>query len=373
MSVVIAGGGPAGALSACLLARAGLHPVLLERDAGPQDKICGEFVSQEAKHYLAAVGIDVAALGAADIPAMRLVHGRTVAETRLPFSGAGLSRRVMDEALLRRAQELGADVHRGCQVRSVILEDDPVLDIAGVHVGAPTLFLATGKYDLRGSPRVPARTPEKLIGFKLHLRLAPAQVAALRGHVEVILFDAGYAGLQLIENDTANLCLLVDRSRFDASRQDWTALLSDLSRGCPHLARRLEGADIPQDRPLTIFRVPYGYVHADAANDHAGVFRLGDQAAVIPSFCGDGMSIALHSAQLAVATFLAHGNAAERYHRALRTDVGGSVRLAFGLYRAAHTPPMRAIMVQACARWPALIRTIARRTRVPEAALRRAA
>jgi len=373
VSVVIAGGGPAGALSACLLARAGLRPVLLERDAGPQDKICGEFVSQEAKHYLAQVGIDVAALGAAAIPAMRLVHGRTVIETPLPFSGAGLSRRIMDEALLQRAQALGADIHRGCQVRRVMLEDDPVLDVAGVHVGAPTLFLATGKHDLRGSPRVPGHAPEKLIGFKLHLRLAPAQVAALRGHVEVILFDAGYAGLQLIENDTANLCLLVDRSRFDASGQDWAALLGDLSRGCPHLARRLDDAGIPQDRPLTIFRVPYGYVHAKAANDHAGVFRLGDQAAVIPSFCGDGMSIALHSAQLAVATFLAHGNDSGRYHRALRADVGRSVRLASGLYRAAQAAPMRAVMVQACARWPALIRTVASRTRVPEAALRRAA
>lgn len=373
MSVVIAGGGPAGALSACLLARAGLHPMVLERDAGPQDKICGEFVSQEARHYLASIGIDVAALGAAEIPAMRLVHRHTVVETRLPFSGAGLSRRVMDEALLQRAQDLGADIHRGCQIRSVTLEDDPVLDIAGVHVGAPTLFLATGKHDLRGSPRVPARTPEKLIGFKLHLRLAPAQVAALRGHVEVILFDAGYAGLQLIENDTANLCLLVDRSRFDASGQDWATLLDDLSRGCPHLARRLDRAELPQDRPLTIFRVPYGYVHAGAANDHAGVFRLGDQAAVIPSFCGDGMSIALHSARLAVAAFLAHGNDSARYHRALRADVGGSVRLAFGLYRAAQTAPMRALMVHACARWPALIRTVARRTRVPEAALHEAA
>jgi flavin-dependent dehydrogenase len=372
MTLVIAGGGPAGALAAALLARAGRHPVLLERDAGPQDKVCGEFVSHEAQRIMGKIGVDVLNLGASVIGSIRLVHGDTVIETRLPFQGAGLSRRVMDEALLQRAHALGAEIHRGRRIRSVALDDEPVLDV-GEPLTASTLFLATGKHDLRGSPRTPKRPPEPLIGFKLHLRLMPAQTAALRGVVEVILFDDGYAGLQLIENGTANLCMLVDRSRFDAAGQDWMALLDDLSRNCPHLARRLDGAQMPQDRPSTIFRVPYGHVHVPARSDHQAVFRLGDQAAVIPSFCGDGMSIALHSAGAATAAFLRHGNAASLYHRTLRNDVGGSVRLAFGLYRAAQHPASRALLLGACTRWPAVMRAVATRTRVPDAALRRAA
>ena len=53
-------------------------------------------------------------------------------------------------------------------------------------------------------------------------------------------------------------------------------------------------------RPLTISGVPYGFLAPPRPDDP--VFRLGDQAAVIPSFCGDGMAIALHSAVLAAET-----------------------------------------------------------------------
>ena len=149
--------------------------------------------------------------------------------------------------------------------------------------------------------------------------------------MEVVLFRDGYAGLQLVEGGMANLCLLVERGRFDAAGQDWAALLDDLGRDSTHLARRLDGAAMQGERPLSIFRVPYGYVHA-GAEALPGVFRLGDQAAVIPSFCGDGMSIALHSAHLAARTVLRGGGAAD-YHAAMRRDVGGAVRLAAGLYR----------------------------------------
>ena len=360
MSVLIAGGGLAGAAAAILLARAGTPVTLLERDPGPRDKICGEFLSREALLYLAGLGIDVAALGAAPIPAMRLIHGASVVETRLPFQGAGLSRRVLDEALLQQAQSAGATVRRGVSVRSVSAAI--VETTEGETPDSRTLFLATGKHDVRGSPRNPARPPDPLIGFKMHYHLRADQTASLRGHVEIILFPGGYAGLQLTERGVANLCLLVDRARFDAMRQDWDALLDSV----PHLARRLDGAAPLLVRPLTIFRVPYGYVHG--APGHADLFRLGDQAAVIPSFCGDGMSIALHSAHLAVRTLHGGGNA-DRYHVQMRQHVGPPVRLAFGLYRLTRSPAVRHAVMAACRSWPGLMRAIAVRTRVPDAAL----
>jgi flavin-dependent dehydrogenase len=366
MSVVIAGGGPAGAAAACLLARAGTPVTVFERDPGPRHKICGEFLSREALLYLTALGVDVASLGASHIGALRLVHGRHAIETALPFHAAGLSRLAMDAALLTRAEALGAEVRRGCVVRGAGPEG---LDVDGAVLPAPTLLLATGKHDLRGTPRLPAHEPQALIGFKAHFALAAAQRRALTGHVEVMLFADGYAGLQLIEGGMANLCLLIERRRFDAVGQDWAALLADLGRDCEHLARRLDGAAMLQDRPLSIFRVPYGYVH-EGAEALPGVFRLGDQAAVIPSFCGDGMSIALHTAHLAARTVLRGGDAAE-YHAAVRRDVARPVRLAAGLYRMGRTRAARAAILVACGVWPGLMRVVAARTRVPEAALLR--
>jgi flavin-dependent dehydrogenase len=364
--VVIAGGGPAGAAAACLLARAGTAVTLLERDAGPRHKICGEFLSREALLYLTGLGVDAIGLGAAAIGALRLVQGRRVIETALPFQAAGWSRLAMDAALLHRAEVAGAEIRRGVVVRGAGPEG---LDVDGAVMPAPILLLATGKHDLRGTPRLPARAPEALIGFKAHFKLAAAQRAALAGHVEVILFRDGYAGLQLIEGGVANLCLLVERARFDAAGQDWAALLADLGRESEHLARRMEGADMIQDRPLSIFRVPYGYVHA-GAEALPGVFRLGDQAAVIPSFCGDGMSIALHSAHVAARTLLRGGDAAV-YHATMRQDVGRPVRLAAGLYRLGKSRAARGAILAACGIWPGLMRVVAGQTRVPERAIKR--
>ncbi len=213
------------------------------------------------------------------------------------------------------------------------------------------------------APRARRSEPGALIGFKLHLRLCPAQTAALAGHVEVVLFAGGYAGLQLVEDGIANLCLLSDRARFDAAGRAWPALLAALQRQDAHLARRLEGAAALWDRPLSIVRVPYGYVHAGP--EQPGVFRLGDQAAVIPSFCGDGMAIALHTARLAADAVLA-GHDAATYHRAMRRDAGPPVRLAHGLYRATRSRLMRATVVRLGQRWPGLLRGVAQRTRVGE-------
>ncbi len=354
--VVIAGGGLAGATAACLLARAGRPVMLLERQTGPQNKVCGEFLSGRALAQLAAIGVDPLVHGAAPVAAMRLVHRGRVAESRLPFPAAALSRLVLDELLLCRAAALGVDVRRGVTVRRA--EAGSVQTEAGV-IPAPTLLLATGKHDLRGLPRTLAAEPEALIGFKIHLRLPPAQQAALAGFVEVVLFDGGYAGLQMVEGGVANLCLLADRSRLDAAGQDWPGLLAFLARQDTHLARRLGDATALSDRPLSIFRVPYGFVHQGADD----VFRLGDQAAVIPSFCGDGMAIALHTAHLAAQTLLRGGDAAV-YHRAMRRDCGPPVRLAQRLYRLTRSPAARSLLLMTARRFPSLIQTVARRTRV---------
>ncbi len=352
--MVIVGGGPAGAAAACRLAAA-RRVTLLERERGPAHKVCGEFISGEALAELAGLGVDAMALGAAPIGAIRLVHRGRAAESGLPFRAAGLSRRRLDEALLARAAALGVTVHRGVRVRGA--GPGEVRTDAG-PLPAPTLLLATGKHDLHGLARQPRREPERLIGFKLHLRLRPAQQAALAGHVELVLFEGGYAGLQLVEDGVANLCLLADHARCGGN---WHALLAGLEREDAHLARRLDGAVPAWDRPLSIFRVPYGFVHHGPEQD--GVFRLGDQAAVIPSFCGDGMAIALHSAHLAARVVLAGGAAAD-YHGAIRRAAGPPVRLAHRAYRLTRSRAVRDLAVGAARRWPSLLRQAALWTRV---------
>ena len=85
---LIIGGGLAGSALAITLARAGRDVVLVEKERAAHQKICGEFLSREAIHYLEALGIDLAALGAVPIDRLRLVRGNVIADVALPFSGA---------------------------------------------------------------------------------------------------------------------------------------------------------------------------------------------------------------------------------------------------------------------------------------------
>jgi flavin-dependent dehydrogenase len=201
---VIIGGGPAGAAAAIALARGGHGATLIERSAHAADKVCGDFLSNEAVAMIEAFGVDLAA--ASTITALRLVHRNRVATTPLPFTARGLSRRVLDEALLRRAAADGATVLRGHRVAAIGQVRGALrIDCASLgRVDADTVFVATGKHELRGTQRTDRGTG--LVGCKMYYRLCAPQHEALRHHVELALFPGGYAGLQLVEADRAVLC-----------------------------------------------------------------------------------------------------------------------------------------------------------------------
>jgi flavin-dependent dehydrogenase len=308
------------------------------------------------------------ALGACRIHSLRLSAGTGVATVKLPFPALSLSRRALDHAVLKRAAEMGADIRLGARVQSLEGADGAwrARLPGGEEVQAQAAFLATGKHDLRGWPR-PAGLQRDLIGFKMHMRLSPAQAAELAGHVELTLFRGGYAGLEPVEGGLANLCLLVRRSRYAALGQQWEALVGGMRADNALLARRLEGAGPCWDKPLAVFSIPYGHVRR--VGD--GPWRLGDQAAVIPSFSGDGMSIALHSARLA-ATYFMKGEAAAAYQQRMARDVGTAVRAATLLSQLSVHAPGRALIGWGASRLPGIMASVAALTRVPAGALRRA-
>lgn len=362
IDMAIVGGGPAGAAAAWALARAGRPPLLLEREAAPRDKICGEFVSVEAQAVLYEMGIDLVALGAPAIERLRLVHDRRVAEVALPFRAFGLTRRTMDAAMLERAAAAGADVRCGTAVTAV---DGLRLRVDGDEIGARHLVLANGKHDVRGAKRVSRGTVDDLIGFKSYFELSPRQRGELAGYIEVMLFDGGYAGLQLVENKRANLCLLIARNAF-AQLGSWPALLDHLTRTCRHLGNRLTAAREVLDRPLTVAGVPYGYRYRPQPDDPPARFRVGDQCAVIASFAGDGMAIAMQSGRAAAAAILA-GEDARTYHARQRARFRRQIGLAQLLYRIGEPPALQPWLVEAAQRWPGLAARLAAWTRVAAA------
>lgn len=363
---LVIGGGLAGSMAALRLARAGRSVLLVEREVTAHPKVCGEFLSPEAVAYLRHAGVDPLALGAVGIGRLRVLMGRRAIEVELPFPALSLSRSALDEALLQRARDAGAAVRRGTAVSR--LSGGPGGWVAecsdGALPAARDVFLATGKHDLRGWAR-PAGAQNDLVGFKMYWRLGAAQIEALRGEMALFLFRDGYGGLSLVEGDIGNLCFVVRRSRLQ--RGGWTELLSEIAQGNPAMADLLSGVEPLWERPLAISPIPYGFLAAaSAARD--GIWRVGDQAAVIPSFTGDGMSIALHSGALAAEIYLA-GASASAYQEALRRQLQPGMRLATLVSRAMVSGIGCMAAPAALAACPAVVRWIAEGTRIPARAL----
>lgn len=361
---LVIGGGPAGAMVALRLATRGRQVLVLEKESGPHHKVCGEFLSREGREYLRQAGIDPLALGATVVRQLRFSSGGKVVETQLPFEAVSLSRRILDEALLRRTEEAGCRVMRGILVETLTEDQGTWLAALGNGecVRAKTVFLATGKHDLRGFARTPAPQAD-LIGFKLHWRLARQKIEDLRGRMELFLFTGGYGGLSLVEDDAANLCLVVRRSTL-RDRGAWPELLAAILDENSHLRSILAGGRPLWPRPLAISPIPYGYVAGDAR----GPWCVGDQAAVIPSFTGDGISIALHSGALAAQMFLA-GESTAAYQRILEKQLRRSMLLATRLSRAAVTRPGRAVALPMLSLMPQAMQWIAAATRIPHSSL----
>ncbi len=55
--LIIVGGGPAGAVSALLTARAGARVLLLERAVFPRDKVCGDCLNPECWDVFDRLGL----------------------------------------------------------------------------------------------------------------------------------------------------------------------------------------------------------------------------------------------------------------------------------------------------------------------------
>ena len=357
VEALVVGGGPAGSATALTLARAGIQVELLERQTGPHDVVCGGFLGWDALAALRRLGADPRALGARPIERLRLASGRRVVESRLPKAAAGLSRRCLDEALLGEAERGGAVVSRGLAVRggdaaslTVRLED------GGEVVGGAALFLATGKHELRGLARPLAKRSAGAVGLRTSFHPDAGTEAALAGVIELHPFDGGYAGLLLQEDGQANLCMSVAAERLKGGGIE--GLLPELAGEAPLLGERIAAAAGAEW--ISVSNVPYGWRARGSAD---GVYRVGDQGAVIASLAGDGIAMALTSGVAAAEAFL-RGKSGDLFQRGWAARSARPLRVAEGLRWAAERPGPRRAAMGVMGAVPGLAALAARLTRI---------
>jgi flavin-dependent dehydrogenase len=303
---IVVGGGLAGAAFAIELARQGLPVTVLEKTTGAHHKVCGEFLSAEAQALLGRLGLDVWQLGARPAGQLGLEFGGRNERLKLPFRGAGLSRFLLDQALLDAAARAGAQVIRGATVTGLDYgQKSAVVHTATQQLPASHVALATGKHNLRGLPRPQAPT----VAFKMQLSVTAAVAAMLEDMVQLAMFRGGYAGICLVEGGIATICWVIDRDVVGEAAVTWNAHAAFLAQRSDFFGNLLGGATPLWDKPVAVAAIPYGFLRREVIAD--AVYPLGDQLVVIPSYTGDGTSIALHTGMTAAHAVLSGRSAGE--------------------------------------------------------------
>lgn len=357
---LVIGAGVAGSAAAIALAKAGHAPLIIERSRETGDALCGGFLSWATLKALGELGVTPEALGGHPVSLVRIHAGKQVAEARVPAPGMGLSRHRLDTVLLDHALHSGAAVERGVSVRSANARSAETGN--GASVEGSALFLATGKHGLRGHPRPAPGSAgrDSVAGLRQRLGTGPKLAAMAGGAVELFLFDRGYAGLVLQEDGTANLCLAVHKSRLAEAGGQPAELLQQWRDQSAALAARYDAATSLGGIDA-IGAVPYGFVAPGGEDD--APWRLGDQAACIPSLAGEGMGIAVASAISAVTSWQ-QGSTAGGWQAGFARRVAAPMLTARSIWWAGENPRVSAMALPLLRLAPGLTRVIARMTRV---------
>jgi len=352
---LILGAGPAGCAAAISLARGGASPVIIERTRETGDALCGGFLSWQTLSRLDRLGVE--GLGAHPMTRVRVFHGKQHAVADLPKPAGGVSRHRLDTVMQDVARAAGATLERGVTARSYA--DGSLMTDTGALTPS-ALFLASGKHDIRGFGR-PKPGGDAPMGLRVRIAPHPALQKLLANSIELHLFDGGYAGLQLQEDGSANLCMALRKSRFTAAHGDAATLMRQLGDEHPQLGERL--AYLPGTPAFdAIAAVPYGW---RTDQTEPGLFRLGDQAAVIPSLAGEGMGIAIASGAAAAAAFLRGGaNAAPEFQRHFAKRTRRPVAVASVLWHQGERAPIACLAIPLLNAFPALAGFAARMTRI---------
>ncbi|MDE3155751.1 MAG: FAD-dependent monooxygenase [Acidobacteriota bacterium] len=366
--VLIAGAGPAGAVAATLLARAGARVLVVDRARFPRDKLCGDTLNPGTLATLRRLGIDPDPIETAGLRVDGMVVTgetgvRVAGAYPAPLHGRALTRRDVDAWLVAEARAAGAQVEEGVTVRRA------TVDPATGRVGGLVIATAQGARVLRAPVTIAADGRHSAVAFGLGLARHPVaprrwavggyfeQVDGLSAFGEMHVRRRHYLGIAPVPGGLANVCAVLAPGAgtpFDGLFGDPARLIETAVRADPVVAARFARARAVAP-PVVLG--PLAVVSAGRPPD--GLLIAGDAAGFVDPMTGDGLHFAVRGADLAAQAALealAHGwdgvsarvarrarhllAGKRRFNRALRALVGSPAAMSAAAWGAALAPDL---------------------------------
>ena len=359
--VIIAGAGPAGSSAAIHLARSDLRVLLVEQKKFPRAKLCGEFISPECRRHFETLGVAEGMINSEPASITETVFystgGNNVTIPSSWFGGPaalGLSRALMDDVLLRRAQRCGVTVLEGATITEPVLDKNTVHGVKLKLNGDEQQHTAPLTIDATGRARILTRklhagelkSKAKLIAFKVHLR----NTRVAPGACEIYFYPDGYGGLSSVEGELSNLCFIISAEQVKRYHSNAELVMRELVMKNRRAAYTLEQAQ-PESEWLSASWERFG---RQQPNPVKGLLAIGDSAAFIDPFTGSGMLMALESGELVAHVINRHRKNLDA--AALASEYAGEyvrkfdsrLRISGWLRRAAFKPRLAGMGIALC-------------------------
>ena len=291
--VIIVGGGLAGLTSAIHLSKQNKEVLLVEKNEYPKHKVCGEYISNEVLPYLNSLGIYPLSEGAKQITK---VHISTIKSNlikgELPLGGFGMSRYFLDDLLVKKARSNGVKILKDT-VDSIQFKKDS-FTILTKSSGVFQSKITIGAFGKRSSldqkmKRKFIQKKSPYLAVKTHVKgVFPENLVGLHN------FKGGYCGVSKVENNAVNICYITDYRSFK-KHKNITDFQEEVIFKNNYLRKIFKESTPIFEKPLTISQV--SFQTKNPVEDH--IIMCGDTAGMIHPLCGNGMGMAISSAQLA--------------------------------------------------------------------------
>ncbi|HTL57794.1 MAG TPA: FAD-dependent monooxygenase [Candidatus Limnocylindrales bacterium] len=285
--ITIIGGGLAGLTLGIGLRQRGVPVMIYEAGHYPRHKVCGEFISGEGREVLKRVGaLDALCGQTVEAATAMFVAGQRRGPVRAISPPAlCLSRFVLDASLARYFQVLGGELLQNQRWRN------------RVDVGT---VLANG--------RQPQSQENGWIWFGLKVH---ARNVSLAADLELHSLRQGYVGLCRLPEGVTNVCgIFRRRASGGQPSQDWRNLLRGPADSVLH--ERLRSAALDEESFCSVAGLGLSPRRATMRDQCC----IGDALTMIAPVTGNGMSMALEAAELAIEPLALYSRGNESWSQA---------------------------------------------------------